>query len=158
MSVNFRDMFSSHVFGFWANTIILLSSDHKTIERHTAHTIVSWPNPKPWQMGHTSDLMMILKRSTHILTIIIRELGKLNIHSSIYCTKIIGTIYLILNTHSTECTGQVFWMFNAFRYVFLMISSKQPLAWCIVLTLSVDVVLFCVVVSPIKQHKIKWLI
>ena len=34
---------------------------HKNITRHTAHTIVSWPNPKQWQMGHTSDLMMIIR-------------------------------------------------------------------------------------------------
>ena len=33
----------------------------KNINRHTAHTINSWPNPKQWQMGHTSDLMMITR-------------------------------------------------------------------------------------------------
>ena len=26
--------------------------------KHTVHTIVSWPNPKHWQMSHISDLMM----------------------------------------------------------------------------------------------------
>ena len=31
---------------------------YKNKERDTAHTIVSWPNPKQWQMGHTSDLLM----------------------------------------------------------------------------------------------------
>ena len=34
-------------------------SSHKNIVRHTAHTIVSWPNPKQWLMIHTSGLMMI---------------------------------------------------------------------------------------------------
>ena len=24
---------------------------YKNIERHTAHTIVSWPNPKQWVIG-----------------------------------------------------------------------------------------------------------
>ena len=28
---------------------------YKNIERRTAHTIVSWPNPKQWQMVHTSN-------------------------------------------------------------------------------------------------------
>ena len=35
---------------------------NKNIERHTAHTIVSWPNPKQWQMGHASHLMMMMIR------------------------------------------------------------------------------------------------
>ena len=33
----------------------------KNIVRHTAHTIVSWPNPKQWLMIHTSGLMMIIR-------------------------------------------------------------------------------------------------
>ena len=57
----------------------------KNIDRHTAHSIVSWPNPKQWQMDHTSDLMMILRSSTGISTIIIWGMGKLNTHSPIYC-------------------------------------------------------------------------
>ena len=32
---------------------------YKNIEKHTAQPIVSWPNPKQWDMGHTSDLIMI---------------------------------------------------------------------------------------------------
>ena len=28
---------------------------------HTVHAIVSWPNSRQWQMGHTSDLMMIVR-------------------------------------------------------------------------------------------------
>ena len=28
---------------------------YKNIERHTAHAIVSLPNPKQWQMAHTSN-------------------------------------------------------------------------------------------------------
>ena len=64
---------------------------YKNIERHTVHTFVSGPNPKQWQMVHTSDLMMvIIGQITHILTIITREL--------------IERIDLILDTHSTECT------------------------------------------------------
>ena len=49
----------------------------KNIEGYTAHIIVSWPNPKQWQMDHTSNLMMMTS-STGILTIIIRKMGKLN--------------------------------------------------------------------------------
>ena len=70
----------------------------KNIERHTAHTIVSWTDPKQWQMGHTSDLMMIIRSNTGILTIVIREMGKLNTHSM----KIIERIDLISDTHSRQ--------------------------------------------------------
>ena len=38
---------------------------NKDRERHTAHTIVSWPNPKQWIKVHTSDLMMIIRPSVH---------------------------------------------------------------------------------------------
>ena len=52
----------------------------KNIERHTAHTIVSWPNPKQWVTLHTSDLMMIIRQSVYILSIISKEMGKLETH------------------------------------------------------------------------------
>ena len=32
---------------------------HKNIARHTAHTIVSWPDPKQWVIVHTSEMMTI---------------------------------------------------------------------------------------------------
>ena len=38
---------------------------HKYIERHTAHTIVSWPNPKQWIIVHNSDLMMVIRQSIY---------------------------------------------------------------------------------------------
>ena len=57
------------------------------IERHTAHTSVSWPNPKQLQMVHTSYLMMIIRYSAQIPTTIMREISKFNTHSSIYCMK-----------------------------------------------------------------------
>ena len=37
---------------------------YKNIKRHTAHTIVSWPNTKQWMIVHTSDLMMIIRQSS----------------------------------------------------------------------------------------------
>ena len=60
-------------------------SGHKNIERHTAHTIVSWPNRKQWAIVHTSDLMMIIRQSIYILSIITRGVGKLKTHSPTYC-------------------------------------------------------------------------
>ena len=57
----------------------------KNIERHTAHTIVSWPNPKQWVIVHTSDLMMIIRQSIYILSIITRGVGKLKAPSPTYC-------------------------------------------------------------------------
>ena len=58
---------------------------NKNIERHSVHTIVSWPDHKQWHMGHTSGLMMVI--NTRILTTIIRKMGKLNTHSPLYRTK-----------------------------------------------------------------------
>ena len=58
---------------------------HKNIERRTAHTIVSWPNPKQWVVVHTSDLMMIIRQSIYILSIITKGMGKLKTHSPTYC-------------------------------------------------------------------------
>ena len=58
---------------------------YKNIEKHTAHTIVSWPNPKQWMIVHTSNLMMIIRQSIYIISIITREMGKLKTHSTIYC-------------------------------------------------------------------------
>ena len=62
-----------------------LFSLKKNTERHTAHTIVSWPNPKQWVIVHTSDLMMIIRQSIYIISIITREMGKLKTHSPTYC-------------------------------------------------------------------------
>ena len=33
----------------------------RIIRIYTTHAIVSWPNHKQWQMGHTSELMMIIR-------------------------------------------------------------------------------------------------
>ena len=57
----------------------------KNIERHTADIIVSWPNPKQWVIVHTSDLMLIIRQSIHILSNITRELGNLKTYSPTYC-------------------------------------------------------------------------
>ena len=58
--------------------------NHIDIERHTALTIVSWPNPKQWIMVHTSDFMMISRQIIYILSVITREMGKLKTHSPTY--------------------------------------------------------------------------
>ena len=81
-------------------------NQHKNIG-HIAHTIVSWLNTKQSQMGITSDLMMII--STCILTIITREMGKLNTYSPGDTAPYIAwmmneSIDLILDTLSTEYT------------------------------------------------------
>ena len=66
---------------------VLHNWHHKNIERHTAHTIVSWPNTKQWIIVHTSDLMMIIRQSLSFLSIITREIGKLKPHSPTYFTS-----------------------------------------------------------------------
>ena len=58
---------------------------HKNIERHTADTIVSLPNPKQLVIVDTSDLMMTIRQSIYILSIITTEMGKLKAYSPTYC-------------------------------------------------------------------------
>ena len=69
-------------------TIFLLTiniCDNNNRERHTRLTIISCLNPKQWVIVHTSDLMMILRQSIYILSIIMRGMGKLKTHSPTYC-------------------------------------------------------------------------
>ena len=68
---------------------------NKNIERHTAHTIVSWPNPKQGVIVHTSD-MMIIRQRIYVLSIIAREMGKMNAHSPTYCTYLARGLLLNL--------------------------------------------------------------
>ena len=83
---------------YWVNTFVKNRMkntsneyDDKTIERHRAHTIFSWPNPKQWIIVHTSDLMMMIIQSISIIT---RGMGKLKTHSPIYC--------IMDNTHTRQ--------------------------------------------------------
>ena len=48
---------------------------HKNIEIHTADTIVSWPNHEQWVIVRTSYLMMVIRQSIYILSIITRGMG-----------------------------------------------------------------------------------
>ena len=87
ISNRFYPRLSSHISTTKQVDAPMSKSFQKNINRHIAHTIVSWPNPKLWQMGHTSDLMMIIRWSTRIRTIMIKQMGMLNTHSPIYCMK-----------------------------------------------------------------------
>ena len=69
------------------DVIMRISHVDKNIERHTAHTISPRPNPKQWVIAHISDLMMIIRQSKYILSIITWEMGKLKTHSPTYCIK-----------------------------------------------------------------------
>ena len=53
-----------------------VTNTNKNLRRHTAHTIVSWPNFKQWIIVHTSDLMMIMK-TKYIYIIFQASQGKL---------------------------------------------------------------------------------
>ena len=59
-------------------------------------------------MGHTSDLMMIIKSGTGILTIIIAEMGKLSASTPYIAWNIIERTDLILDTLETEYIWQAF--------------------------------------------------
>ena len=65
----------------WWQTVSIFIGYYKNTERHTVHTIVSWPNPKQWVTVHISDSMMIIRQSIYILSIITREMGQLKTHS-----------------------------------------------------------------------------
>ena len=67
------------------NIFYFCSCENENIERHTAHIIVSLPNPKQWVIVHSSDLMMIIRQSMYIISIITQEMGKLKTHSPTYC-------------------------------------------------------------------------
>ena len=58
---------------------------YKNIEKHTAHTIVSWPNPKHWVIVHTFDSMMMIRQSIYIISIITKVMDKLKTRSPTYC-------------------------------------------------------------------------
>ena len=97
---------------------------NKNIERHTADTIVSWPNPKQWVIVHTSDLMMLIRQSIYIISIITIEMGKLKTYSPDIVLWVMERICLILLTHSTKYIWQAFYEFNTFRYVCTMMIMR----------------------------------
>ena len=88
--------------GYQLKAIELIKIIDKYIARHTAHTIVSWPDPKQWIIVNTSDLMRMIRQSIYIFSIITREMGKLK-HTAPYIVWwITERICLILLTHSTK--------------------------------------------------------
>ena len=86
------------------------TSHHKNIERHTAHTIVSWPNPKQWVIIHTSDLMMIIRQSVYSLNHLSIYLRVYSLHHNVLPT--LQSIPLMNNeplypiTQDSSCHGQ----------------------------------------------------
>ena len=48
--------------------------------------IVSWPNPKQWVNVHTSDLMMIIRQSIYILSIIIAYMSEIIVCRVCFCS------------------------------------------------------------------------
>ena len=81
------DVFCEYSGENWAryNGTALYICIYKNIERNTADSIVSWPNPKQWVIVHTSDLIMMITQSIYILSITTREMGKLKTYSPTYC-------------------------------------------------------------------------
>ena len=56
------DQFIPALRGCWRTNFLQIHEQFhvpKNIIRQTAHTIVSWPDPKQWLMIHTSDVMRI---------------------------------------------------------------------------------------------------
>ena len=91
--------------------------DPKNIKRHTAHTIVSEPNPKQWIIVHTSDLIMIIRQSIYSLNQH-KEMDKLKTRSPIYCimdntnyawshSYFYNDYFLIIKTASSHWNGHL---------------------------------------------------
>ena len=121
----------------------------KNIERHTADTTVSWPNPKQWVIVNTSDLMMIIRQSIYIyiFSIITTEMSKLKTYSPTYC--IMDNRENLLNlTHSTNDIWQEFYKFNAFRYVCAMMIMR----WCTVQTNDLEAKTYPNICNHHKLH------
>ena len=93
-----------------------LDKKNKNIERQTAGTIVSWPNHKQWVKVHTSDLMMMMiRQSIYIISIITREMGKLKTYNPTYCIMDSGENTLNLTHTLDKFIWLAFYKFNAFR-------------------------------------------
>ena len=54
----------------WNDYSSFFKQTYKDIARPTAQISVSWPNPKQWQMIHTTTSIWLWRKDTHILTII----------------------------------------------------------------------------------------
>ena len=87
------------------------NNHYKNLERHTADTIVSWPNPKQWVIVHTSDLTMIIRQSIYIYIFSQSSQGEwVNWkHTAPHIVQwITERICLILLTHSTKISDRHF--------------------------------------------------
>ena len=139
----------------WWKQDFNMKSHHENIERHTAHTIVSWPNPKQWVIVHTSDLMMIIRLSIYIVS---RSLYHcpifINIHDIAHNVLIVigitvmnnpktKKVYLIIITVSLWSKDTYFTFTWAILYV---ANIKQPI------TALVTMAEPCPAIRPIGDH------
>ena len=93
---------------YWNTTFSTQIMEDKHIVRHTtARTIVSLPNPKQWLMIRNSDLMMIIRLSTHFNDHHNR-IGWTEDTSPNIEWRMLERIGLILATHLTAYTWQAF--------------------------------------------------
>ena len=68
-------------------------------------------------MIQVSDLTIMIRWNTDILTIIRREMGQLETHSHMYSMKSTGRTYFVLETHPTEYTWQAFYMLDIIKQI-----------------------------------------
>ena len=130
---------------------------HKNTERHTADSIVSWPN-QHWQMLHTYDLITITWWNTRILSIITREMGKLNTLSPIYCMKYSWENWLNLK----HIINRMLYMYNHFLSSIHVLSDTSAYVSChwfrqgLLCSLHQAIITWWnVEISPITQHHIQ---
>ena len=69
----------------WFTRYLFDQEGGKKIEKHRAQIIVSWPNPKQWEIVHISDLMTTIRKSIYPINHHKGgEMCKLKAHSPIY--------------------------------------------------------------------------
>ena len=101
-----------------------LCHKNKNIERHTADTIVSWLNPKQWSIVHTFDLMMIIRQSIYILSIITREtICQPALHRSL------SEMYDINARDGIQCTQIIDYLIWIFLYIISEKNKANYMVW-----------------------------
>ena len=90
------------------------------------------PNPKQRLKIYTSDLVIMRRLITHVVTIITRGMDKLEMYSPVYCIKIIEITDSILDTRSTKYFWQAVYISNIFKCIcniVAMIKESTPTPW-----------------------------
>ena len=120
------------------------------IKWHTAHVTVSWSNPNQWQMGHTFDLVMIIRHHIRVLKIIGSWVSF--IHTAIYIAWKVIAIINFLDTHSTECNTHTMKPHELKSSC----NSNRDIQGQLIKAIPSDALLLCMRIPPGNETSNKW--